>query len=167
MVPSIEGIVPEGAADAALLVRQEELQKNRYRPQLNALARDFVEVVIVSLEHFEDAKLTLRSWIDRQREPLIDIKADNPTGPPTKAQKRRPSEMASSGKKKKKKNSSDPQTSDAQPSPQSASQVYLISPFSPPFCPPLPKKCLLHPKHPMKREVTMFWCFDGCLRFLV
>ena len=142
---SVKGIVPEGEGDAALLVRQEELQKNRYRPQLNALARDFLEEAIVSPEHLEDAKLILRSWIDRQKKPLIDIKADNGTGQPNKAQKRRPSEMATSGKKKRKKKGSESQASDAQPSPHSASQVYLTSLFSPLFCPLFPQSASCTP----------------------
>ena len=61
VAPSVEGIVPEGEGDAALLVRQAEHKKIRYRFHLNVLAREFVEVVIVSQECFEDARLSLRS----------------------------------------------------------------------------------------------------------
>ena len=100
--PSVEGIVPEGEGEAALLVRQGEVQRIRNRFQLSALAREFVDVAIVSQERFEDARFTLRTWINTQRKPLGDLKADNPAKPPTKAQKRKASEMATGGKKKKK-----------------------------------------------------------------
>ena len=99
--PSVEGIVPEGEAEAALLVRQEEVQRRRNRFQLSALAREFVDVAIVSQERFEDARYTLRTWIDTQRKPLGDLKADNPAKPPTKEQKRKASEMASGRKEEK------------------------------------------------------------------
>ena len=52
--PSVEDIVPEGEGEAALLVRQGEVQRIRNRFQLSALAREFVDVAIVSQERFED-----------------------------------------------------------------------------------------------------------------
>ena len=55
--PAGEGFVPEGAGDVALLVRQSEVRKIRYRSQSNALAMEFVKVSIVSQERFEDAKV--------------------------------------------------------------------------------------------------------------
>ena len=61
--PSVEGIVPEGEGDAALLVRRGEVQRIRNRFQLSALAREFVEVAIVSQERFEDARFTLRTCV--------------------------------------------------------------------------------------------------------
>ena len=61
---SVEGIVPEGQGDAALLVRQEEEKRMTKRFQMSALAREFVEVAVVSQECFEDARFTLRTWID-------------------------------------------------------------------------------------------------------
>ena len=84
----MEGIVPEGEAEVALPVCQGEVQRIRNRLQLSALARGFVDVAIVSQERFEDARFTLRTWIDTQRKPLGNLKADNPAKPPTKAQKR-------------------------------------------------------------------------------
>ena len=94
---SVEGIVPEGGGEAALLVRQGEVQRIRNRFQFSALAREFVEVAIISQERFEDARFTLRTWIDAQRKPFGKLKADNPAKPPTKAQKQKAPEIASSG----------------------------------------------------------------------
>ena len=132
--PSVEGIVPEGEGEAALLVRQGEVQRIRNRLQLSALAREFVDVAIVSQERFQDARLTLRTWIDTQRKPLGDLKADNPAKPPTKAQKRKASEMATGGKKKKK-NTAEP---DVPPPSLPPPQVYVTPPFVPPFVPAYP-----------------------------
>ena len=111
---------------------KRSLKKIRYRFQLNALAREFVEVAIVSQGRFEDGRLTLRSWIDTQKKPLGDIKANNPTKPPTKAQKRKDAKMATGGKKKKK-NTSEPQASEGQPPPPPSPQVYLTPSFVPFF----------------------------------
>ena len=133
--PSVEGIVPEGEGEAALLVRQGEVQRIRNRLQLSALAREFVEVAIVLQERFEDARCTLRTWIDTQRKPLGELKADNPAKPPTKAQKRKASEMATGGKKKKK-NTAEP---DVPPHPPPPPQVYVTPPFVPPFVPVYPQ----------------------------
>ena len=72
--PSVEGIVPEGEGEAAILVRQGEVQRIRNRLQLSALARHFVDVAIVSQEGFEDARFTLRTWIDTQRKPWVTLK---------------------------------------------------------------------------------------------
>ena len=132
--PSVEGIVPEGEGEAALLVRQGEVQRIRNRFQLSALAREFVDVALVSQERFEDARFTLRTWIDTQRKPLRDLKADNPAKPPTKAQKRKASEMATGGKKKKK-NTAEP---DVPPPSVPPPQVYITPPFVPPFVPAYP-----------------------------
>ena len=122
--PSVEGIVPEGEGEAALLVRQGEVQRIRNRFQLSALAREFVDVAIVSQERFEDARFTLRTWIDTQRKPLGDLKADNLAKPPTKARKRKASEMATGGKKKKK-NTAEP---DVPPPSVPPPQVYVTPP---------------------------------------
>ena len=132
--PSVEGIVPEGEGEAALLVRQGEVQRIRNRFQLSALAREFVDVAIVSQERFEDARFTLRTWIDTQRKPLGDLKADNLAKPPTKAQKRKASEMATGGKKKKK-NTAEPDVPRPSVPPP---QVYVTPPFVPPFVPAYP-----------------------------
>ena len=104
---------------------------NRF--QLSAFARDFVEVAIVSQECFEDARFTLRTWIDTLMKPLGELQADNPAKPPTKAQKRKASEMATGGKKKKK------NTSNAPPPPPAPSQVYVAPPLVPPFVPFYPQ----------------------------
>ena len=79
--PSVEGIVPRGKGEAALLVRQGKVQRIRNRFQLSALA-ELVEVAIVSQERFEDARFILRTWIDTQLQPLGELKADNPAQPP-------------------------------------------------------------------------------------
>ena len=133
----MEVIVPEGEGERALLVHQGDVQRIRNRLQLGALAREFVDVAIVSQERFEDARFTLRAWIDTQRKPLGDLKADNPAKSPTKAQKRKASGMATGGKKKKK-NSAEP---DVPPPSAPPPQVYVTPPFAPPFVlayPPVP-----------------------------
>ena len=132
--PSVEGIISEGEGEAALLMRQREVQRIRNRLQLSALAREFVDVVIVSQERLEDARFTLRTWIGTQRKPLGDLKADNPADPPTKAQKRKASEMATGGKKKKKK-AAEP---DVPPFPTPTTSVRRPIPFVPPFVPGYP-----------------------------
>ena len=129
--PSVEGIVPEGEGEAALLVRQGEVQRIRNRLQLSALAGEFVDLAMVSQERFEDARSTLRTWIDTQRKPLGDLKADNPAKPATKAQIRKASEMAT-GEKKKKKNTAEP---DVPPPPLPPPAVYVTPPLVPPFVP--------------------------------
>ena len=131
---SVEGIVPEGEGETALLVRRGEVQRIRNRLQLGALAREFVDVAIVSQERFEDARFTLRTWIDTQRKPLGDLKADSPAKAPTKAPKRKASEMATGGKKKKK-NTAEP---DVPPPSVPPPQVYVTPPFVPPFVPAYP-----------------------------
>ena len=91
-------------------------------------------MALVSQERFEDARFTLRTWIDTQRKPLGDLKADNSAKPPTKAQKRKASEMATGGKKKKK-NTAEP---DVPPPSVPPPQVYVTPPFVPPFVPAYP-----------------------------
>ena len=142
--PSVEGIVPEGEGEAALLVRQGEVQRIRNRLPLSALAREFVDVAIVSQERFEDARFTLRTWIDTQRKPLGDLKADNPAKPPTRAQKQKASEMATGGKKKKK-NTAEPNVPPPHLPPP---QVYVTLTFVPPFVPAYPQvPCAHQPMH--------------------
>ena len=131
----MEGIIPEGEGEATLLVRQAEVQRIRNRLQLSALAREFVDVVIVSQERFEDARFTLRTWIDTQRKPLGELKVDNLAKPLTKAQKRKASKMAT-GRQKKKKNTAEP---DVPPPPPPPPQVYVIPPFVPPLVPVYPQ----------------------------
>ena len=143
--PSVEGIVPEGEAEAAPLVRQGEVQRIRNRLQLSALARHFLDVAIVSQECFEDARFSLRTLIDTQRKPLGDLKADNPAKPPNKAQKRKASEMATGGKRKEK-NTAEPDV----PPPLPPPQVYVTPPFVPPFVPAYPP--VPFPNQPMHKE---------------
>ena len=91
-------------------------------------------MAIVSQERFEDARFNLQTWIDTQRKPLGDLKADNPAKPPTKAQKGKASEMATGGKKKKK-NTAQP---DVPPPSLTPPQVYVTPQFVPPFVPDYP-----------------------------
>ena len=148
--PSVEGIVPEGEGQAALLVRQGEVQRIRNRLPLSALAREFVDVAIVSQERFEDARFTLRTWIDTQRKPLGDLKADNPAKPPTRAQKQKASEMATGGKKKKKTQ----QSPTSQPPTYPHHKCTSPSPLYPPSS-PLTPKCLVLTNRCTKSGVMM------------
>ena len=93
-----------------------------------------MDVAIVLQERFEDARFTFRTCIDTQRKPSGDLKADNSAKPPTKAQKRKASEMATGGKKKKQ-NNAEP---DVPPSSVALPQVYVTPPFVPPFVPAYP-----------------------------
>ena len=104
----------------------------------------FVDVAIVTQERFEDARFTLRTWIDTQRKPLGDLKADNPAKPPTRAQKQKASEMATGGKKKKE-NTAEPNV----PAPHlPPPQVYVTLTFVPPFVPAYPQvPCAHQPMH--------------------
>ena len=90
----MESIVPEKEGDAALLVRQGEVQRMRNRFGLSALAREFVEVAIVSQQRFEDARYTLQTWIDTQKKPFGEPKAGHLAKPPAKAQNRKASDLA-------------------------------------------------------------------------
>ena len=148
--PSVQGIVPEGEREAALLVRQGEVQKIRNRLQLSALAREFVDVPIVSQERFEDGRFTLRTWIDTQRKPLGDLKADNPAKPPTKTQNERHRRWLLAERRKRKTPRSP--TSHPPPTPTtSVRQAHRLYPSSAPLTP----QCLLLTNRFMKRGVMM------------
>ena len=112
-----------------------------------------VKVAIVLQERFEDARYTLRTWIGTQKKPLGELKANNPGKPPTKAQKRKALEMATSGKNKKKK-TAEPDVSHAPQPPPPPSQVYFTPPIAPPLSPITPKYLFL-PNRRMKRGVMM------------